>query len=72
MTYANDKDETHSLSCPFVTRDFTRGKMPMKVACTHCTTILNVKSPWSIRRGAGKNVSGEVEVLDQQMIAPVV
>jgi hypothetical protein len=45
MTYANDKDETHSLSCPFVTRDFTRGAMPMKVACTHCTTILNVKSP---------------------------
>jgi len=59
MTYANDKDETHRLSCPFVTRAFTRGAMPMKVTCTNCTTILNVKSPWSIRRGARKKWAGK-------------
>jgi hypothetical protein len=44
----------------------------MKVTCTPCTTVLNVKSPWSIRRGARKNVSVEVEILDHQMIAAVV
>jgi phage FluMu protein Com len=53
MTYANDIDETHSLSCRFCNKDFNaRGKMPMEIICPLCSTLLNVRSPWNIRRGA--------------------
>jgi hypothetical protein len=49
MTFANDIDETRSLSCRFCNKDFNaRGKMPMEIICP----LLNVRSPWNIRRGA--------------------
>ena len=52
MANANDKVENHSLSCPFCNKSFNaKGKIPMEIICPHCRTLLNVKNPWSIRRG---------------------
>jgi phage FluMu protein Com len=50
-----DKMEIHRLSCPFCNANFdAKGKMPMEIICPHCRTLLNVKSPWNIQRGARK------------------
>jgi hypothetical protein len=58
----NDKDETHRLSCPsYNTSLNAKGKMPMQIICPHCRTFLNVKSPWSIRRGARKKREQDVK-----------
>ena len=51
--YMNDQSET--LSCPFCKRRFkVRGKMPMEITCPRCRTLLNVKNPWSSKRGVRK------------------
>ena len=59
---ANDKVETHRLSCPSCSASFNaKGKMPMVIICPYCRTFLNVKSPWSIRRGARKKHKQDIK-----------